>query len=118
MAALDPDRAAADAGAALVCVLTAEAAARAATAACDRQAATVQQQARDAARRIGARAALRSARVRTVAQQQAQRDLADLEARRAALAAEPADHATDVSRIRAAVCALASALLAADEAAG
>ncbi|MFN7570020.1 MAG: hypothetical protein ACK5TK_01000 [Betaproteobacteria bacterium] len=100
-----------DAAAAIARVLQAEGAARAATAECERQAAALVQDARDCTRRIGARAAGRSTRVHDAARAQTAARLAAIEAERARLAAVRSDPQADAPRIRAAVSALATALL-------
>ena len=98
-------------GAAIARVLAAERDARAATLTCGHDAAALMQAAREAARHIGARAAQRSARVHDSAHAQTAVRLAAIDSQRARLAAVRIDPLVDAQRIRAAVSALATALL-------
>ena len=106
---------AADAGVAIARVLEAERAARAATQNAEGQAAALLQAAREAARRIGARAARRSAYVHDWAEAQIAARLAALDADRALLTALHPDAAADAAHVRAATQRLTAALLAAGE---
>lgn len=97
-------------------VLAAEQAARAAIQACEQEAAALAQQSRDAARRIGARAARRSARVHDWAAATIATRLRHLEAERSRLYATAPAAADDAGRVAHAVQALAAALLAPEKA--